>query len=162
VRIELLCVGEPSNFRGKPAVTDDKGLAAISYTCNDEQTFSILVSPPNRKEQCGDDAEMSFKVAVSVGIVSSPLSDGEMGGLGCPTRVSKNLKPIPGQVIMFVKKPTWGSLTLQDKAMLMTASDHCPPDVHVRHSVLPAKNETPNQDSTTSANAITEAAWAGS
>jgi len=41
---------------------------------------------------------------MQVGVISKPTAD---GGIWCPAKVSKKLKPIPGQVIIFVKKPTW-------------------------------------------------------
>ena len=31
----------------------------------------------------------------------------ESGGIWCPARVSKTLKSVPGQITVFVKKPTW-------------------------------------------------------
>jgi hypothetical protein len=42
---------------------------------------------------------MAFNDVVSVGFVSKPDS---AGGIWCPTKVSRTLKPVPGQVIMFV------------------------------------------------------------
>src|ERR1700727_1256136 len=58
----------------------------------------------NKKEQCGDDAVMTFNDVVSVGFLSKPDS---AGGIWCPNKVGRTLKPVAGQVIVFVKKPTW-------------------------------------------------------
>jgi hypothetical protein len=104
VKVLSLCAGPPRNFWGKSVFTSDNGIATISYRCNDKQAIEIEVLPPNRKEQCGDDVKVNFKDAMSVGFISNPSA---AGGIWCPTKVSKSLKPVPGQVIIFVKKPTW-------------------------------------------------------
>jgi hypothetical protein len=107
VTVKSLCVGPPSYVWGKPLVTNDKGAATIAYLCNDEQKLEISVYPPNKKEQCGDDAMTMFNDAASGGFISDPSAIGGIGQMWCPNKVSKTLKPVPGQVIMFVKKPTW-------------------------------------------------------
>ncbi len=104
VEVEPFCAGPPRNFSGKSAFTNDHGIATVSYVCNDKQAIEIEVFPPNRKEQCGDDVHTNLNDAISVGFISNPSAS---GGIWCPTKVSKTLKPVPGQVIMFVKKPTW-------------------------------------------------------
>jgi len=112
VKIEQFCVGLPRNFPEETALTNDKGIATISYVCNEKQVVEIAVFPPNKKEQCGADAGMTFNDVVSVGFLSKPDSD---GGIWCPTKVSKKLKPVPGQAIIFVKKPTWWQSHVQDE-----------------------------------------------
>jgi hypothetical protein len=107
VKVEPLCVGLPLNQRGKTAFTDNKGIATLSYVCNDKQKIVISVYPPDKKEQCGNDTEMSFGDVASLGVLSDPSSTGGIGEMWCPAKVSTRLKPVPGQVIMFVKKPTW-------------------------------------------------------
>ena len=104
VEVEYFCAGPPLNSKPKTATTNIDGFAEISNYCNDNQKIEISVYPPNRKEQCGDDAVMTFNEVVSAGFVSKPDS---AGGIWCPTKVSRTLKPVPGQVILFVKKPTW-------------------------------------------------------
>ena len=104
VKVEPLCVGLPRNFLQETAFTNDEGIATISYTCGDKQQIEIAVLPPNKKEQCGGDAGMTLNDVLSVGFLSRPDSD---GGIWCPAKVSKKLKPVPGQTIIFVKKPTW-------------------------------------------------------
>ncbi len=104
VKVESLCAGPPRNFDGKSAFTNDKGIATISYVCNEKQVIEIEVFPPNKKEQCGDDVNTNFSDVTSEGFVSNPSA---AGGIWCPTKVSRTLKPVPGRVIMFVKKPTW-------------------------------------------------------
>gem|GEM_PF-2268391 len=104
VKIEPLCTGLPRNFSEQMAFTNDKGIAIISYACTERQEIEIAVFPPNKKEQCGGDAGMTFNDVVSGGFLSKPDSAGE---IWCPTKVSKKLKPVPGQAIIFVRKPTW-------------------------------------------------------
>lgn len=104
VKVEPFCVGLPRNFPGKTAFTNDKGIATISNVCDEKQVIEIAVFPPNKKEQCGGDAGMTFNDVVSAGLLSKPDS---AGGIWCPTRASKKLKPVPGQATIFVKKPTW-------------------------------------------------------
>jgi hypothetical protein len=104
VEVRSLCAGPPGNYWGKSAITNDKGIATVSYTCNDKQVIEIEVFPPNKKEQCGDDVNTNFNDITSVGFISNPSA---AGGIWCPTKVSSALKPVPGQVIIFIKKPTW-------------------------------------------------------
>jgi hypothetical protein len=104
VKVTSLCAGPPSNYSGKSAITNDKGIAAVSYTCNDKQVIEIGALPPNKKEQCGDDVNTTYNEISSVGFISNPSA---AGGIWCPTKVSTTLKPVPGQVTIFIKKPTW-------------------------------------------------------
>ena len=104
VEIQVLCAGPPLNSAHNGAITNNDGIAKISTICNEKQKIEISVYPPNKKEQCGDDAVITFKDVVAVGFLSKPDS---AGGIWCPTKVSRTLKPVPGQAIVFVKKPTW-------------------------------------------------------
>jgi hypothetical protein len=107
VEVEYFCTGPPRNSAPNRFTTNNEGIAKISNLCNDKQKLEISVYPPNKKEQCGDDAITIFNDAASVGFISDPSAAGGIGEMWCPTKVSKTLKPVPGQVIMFVKKPTW-------------------------------------------------------
>jgi hypothetical protein len=104
VEIEYFCAGPPRNSPSTRTTTNNEGFAKISNFCGEKQQVEISVYPPNKKEQCGDDAVMNLNDVLSMGFVSKPDS---AGGIWCPTKVSRTLKPVPGQVIMFVKKPTW-------------------------------------------------------
>jgi hypothetical protein len=103
VDVEYFCVGLPQNSEHARAITNKEGFAAISNFCNDSQDIEISVYPRNKKEQCGVGV-ITLKKILSLGAISQPNS---AGGIWCSTKVSKTLKPVPGQVIMFVKKPTW-------------------------------------------------------
>jgi hypothetical protein len=104
VKVTSLCAGPPRNVSGKPAYTDDQGIASLTYECSNEQMMEIEVFPPNKKEQCGDDVKVSLKDVTSVGFVSNPSA---AGGIWCPAKISSTLRPVPGHVVLFVKKPTW-------------------------------------------------------
>jgi hypothetical protein len=103
VEVEYFCTGLPRNPAHTTTLTNNEGFAMISNFCTDKQEIEIAVSPTNKKEQCGV-GPVTLKEILSVGVVAKPDAD---GGIWCPTEVSKKLKPVPGQVIMFVKKPTW-------------------------------------------------------
>ena len=103
VEISYLCVGKPRNSPSKPTSTNQEGVAEVPYSCGDEQGIELQATA-HKKEQCGGFAPVAFKNIESVGVISKPDAD---GGIWCPTKVSKKMKPVPGQVIMFVKKPTW-------------------------------------------------------
>jgi hypothetical protein len=105
VEVKYFCAGPPKNSAPRAATTNNEGFANISNFCNEKQKIEILVFPPNyKKEQCGDDAAINFNDALSSGFLSKPDS---AGGIWCPTKVSRTLKPVPGHVVLFVKKPTW-------------------------------------------------------
>ena len=110
VKVEYFCTGRPRITQPNPAmtspsrtITNSGGLALFANPCGREEEIEISVYPPDKKEQCGV-GPVTLREIISVGFVSKPDAD---GGIWCPTKVSKTLKPVPGQVIMFVKKPTW-------------------------------------------------------
>jgi len=95
--------GLPSNS----VPTDASGVAEIPFICSEGTRIELSASGPNvkyGKEECGDLEPITLQEILSVGIISNPSGD---GGIWCPTKISRKLKPIPGQVILFVKKPTW-------------------------------------------------------
>ncbi len=107
VEVSFSCTGKipPTSSRSvKPVFTNIEGLAKITNICSNEEEIELSIFAPEPKEQCGETDPFTFRELSSVGIVSKPDSD---GGIWCPTKVSKKLKPVPGQVIVFVKKPTW-------------------------------------------------------
>jgi len=104
VRVDYFCAGLPLNSGHKQTTTNDEGVATISTSCSDQQKIEISVFPPNKKEQCGGDAGMTFNDVATAGFISKPDS---AGGIWCPAKVSRKLKAVRGQEILFVKKPTW-------------------------------------------------------
>lgn len=103
VEVEYFCTRPQHNSEHKKAITNDVGLATLPNPCSAEEDIEISVYPPNKKEQCGE-GTTTLKEILSAGVVSQPDA---AGGIWCPTKVSKKLKPVPGQVVIFVKKPTW-------------------------------------------------------
>jgi hypothetical protein len=94
------------NSEDKRTFTNNEGLATFPNPCSEEEEIEISLTPPSNKEQCGV-GPVTLKEILSVGFVAKPDSD---GGIWCPAKVSRTLKPAPGQVTMFVKKPTrWQS-----------------------------------------------------
>lgn len=103
VEVEYFCTRPQHNSTHKRTLTSDDGAAEFSNPCSAGEEIEISIYPPNKKEQCGV-GPVTLKEILSVGVVAQPDA---AGGIWCPTKVSKTLKPVPGQVIMFVKKPTW-------------------------------------------------------
>jgi hypothetical protein len=103
IHVEYFCTGIQHNSPHARALTNAQGLAKLSDHCGVAEDIEISVYPADKKEQCGV-GPASLKEILSAGIVTKPDAD---GGIWCPTKVSKKLKPVPGQITMFVKKPTW-------------------------------------------------------
>jgi hypothetical protein len=104
VEVHYFCQSGAHNFLPEDSdITNSEGLAIVSYPCKEDQKieFSVTALP---KEECGGLDTVTFKEISSVGIISAPDGEGQMQ---CPTKISRKLKPISGQVIIFVKKPSW-------------------------------------------------------
>ena len=90
--------------------TDSEGIVNIPYKCKGDQPKIVInaggaVEMRHHKEQCGgDEVVASYEQISSKGIISSP---DEAGQMQCTTKISRKLKPVPGQVVIFVKKPSW-------------------------------------------------------
>ena len=104
VKVEYFCSNPRllHNSEHKMTSTSNEGLAAFPNPCSDEEEIEIAVYP-REKEECGV-GPVTLKEILSVGFIAKPDAD---GGIWCPTKVSRTLKPVPGQVVLFVKKPTW-------------------------------------------------------
>jgi hypothetical protein len=104
-KVEFFCVGPPRNELPPHSIeTNSEGVAEVPYRCTGDKKLELSVIPVGRKEQCGGPVVLGFDEISSLGIISNPSED---GGIWCPTRISKKLKPVVGQVVIFVKKPTW-------------------------------------------------------
>ena len=103
VKVEYFCTRPQHNSAHQWTQTNGEGFLTFSNPCSEEEEIEITIYPTDHKEQCGVGA-VTLKDILSVGVVAQPDA---AGGIWCPTKVSKNLKPVPGQVILFVKKPTW-------------------------------------------------------
>jgi hypothetical protein len=103
VRVDYFCTGLQHNSALKWTRTNSAGFAKIANLCSDEEKIEISALP-KKKEQCGTLEPQAVQNILSVGVVAEPGSD---GNIWCPAKVSKRLKAVPGQVTLFVKKPTW-------------------------------------------------------
>jgi hypothetical protein len=86
------------------ATTDAMGIAVVPYTCKSGNKIELGAVPKIGKEGCGGGVAATLEEIESRGVVSQPDS---AGGIWCPTEISRKLTPVPGQVNLFVKKPTW-------------------------------------------------------
>jgi hypothetical protein len=105
VRVEYFCPGQ--GLKPAPEVkTGSDGVAEVPYVCKEGEEVNVF--PPGdraAKEQCGGGpANMKLSDIMTTGIISEPTAD---GNIWCPAKQRRKLKPVPGQVTIFVKKPTW-------------------------------------------------------
>jgi hypothetical protein len=101
-KVRYFCLYYPrSPFRY--ATTKADGIAEFQYPCDSKDVMLVSVYPRRPKEQCGGPIPLNMK-SISTGVITDPTA---AGGIWCPTKISKKLQPVPGQVIIFVKKPTW-------------------------------------------------------
>lgn len=85
-------------------VTDKTGIADVPFTCSPGNEIELNAIPKTGKEGCGGGVAATLQEIESSGVISKPDS---AGGIWCPPKISRKLTPIPGQVTLFVKKPTW-------------------------------------------------------
>ena len=105
IQVHFYCRDAMRNYAIEEDDTDSEGAVIIPYTCKgeDPSIVSFLTGLP--KEQCGSsEVVATIKEIFSAGIISAPDAAGEMQ---CTTKISGKLKPVPGQVIIIVKKPSW-------------------------------------------------------
>jgi hypothetical protein len=102
VRVTYLCDEIPHSYTYQ--VTDMTGLALVPFTCSAGKSIELDTVPQNRKEGCGGGVVATLEEIQSTGIIGKPDS---AGGIWCPTKISRKLTAVPGQVTLFVKKPTW-------------------------------------------------------
>lgn len=84
--------------------TGQDGQAEVPYECQ-EGTEQITIDVPGEgKEECGGLGTLKLSDILTKGIISEPNGP---GGIWCPSKQRRKLKPVPGQVTVFVKRPTW-------------------------------------------------------
>ena len=104
VMVHYFCQSETHNLLPDDEdITNSDGIALVSYPCKADQKIVLFVTTLP-KEECGDLPALSLKEISEVGIISPPDGVGEMH---CPTKISRKLKPVPGQILIFIKKPSW-------------------------------------------------------
>ena len=103
VKVGYLCdeIPHTTNY----AITNNDGIAEVPFSCQPGKKIVLWAVPKTpKKEGCGDGAAATLNEIEVVGVISKPDSD---GGIWCPTKISQKLTAVPGQVTLFVKKPTW-------------------------------------------------------
>ena len=104
VMIHYFCQSATHNFLPTDSdITNSGGIAIVGYMCKPDQHMEMDVTALP-KEQCGEVPSLTFEEISSVGIITAPDGEGEMQ---CSTRISRKLKAVPSQVIIFIKKPSW-------------------------------------------------------
>ena len=105
MQVDYSCQDSRRNYPPEEDDTDSEGIVIIPYTCKGEDPRIVIDVTGLPKEHCGSSAVVAtFEEISSKGIISPPDAVGEMH---CTTKISRKLKPVPGQVIIFVKKPSW-------------------------------------------------------
>ena len=111
IQVEYFCSDSRRNyFPIEEEDTDSAGIAIVPYRCKGEDaqiaiSASGSIKERHAKEQCGDGEVVAcYERISSQGILSAPDVAGQMQ---CTTKVSRKLKPVPGLVIIFVKRPSW-------------------------------------------------------
>lgn len=102
VTVDYFCEGQ--GFKGNSIKTGTDGKAEIPYMCKDGARIEISTNPPGNKEECGGVDALKIDDILTGGFISEPTG---AGGIWCPNRQRRKLHPVPGQVTVFVKKPTW-------------------------------------------------------
>jgi hypothetical protein len=104
VTVYSFCQSDTHNFLPPDEdVTESDGIAIVSYPCKPDQKIEFFVTALP-KEECGGEEAVSFREILEVGIISPP---DDVGQMHCQTKISRKLKPVPGQVTIFIKKPSW-------------------------------------------------------
>jgi hypothetical protein len=105
MQVDYYCRDSRRNYSVEEDDTDSEGMVVVPYTCKGEEPQIVIGVTGLPKEQCGSSGvAATFEEISSLGIISPPDVAGEMQ---CTTKISRKLKLVPGQVIIFVKKPSW-------------------------------------------------------
>jgi hypothetical protein len=84
--------------------TASDGIADVIYYCDEGHEEIDVEVPGEAKGECGGLGALTLTDILTKGIISVPNG---AGNYWCPTKQRRKLKPVPGQIIIFVKKPTW-------------------------------------------------------
>jgi hypothetical protein len=101
--VRYFCEGLGWNPQNE-AKTGLNGIAEVPYQCQEGLENITVDVPGEAKGECGGLGALKLSDILAKGIISEPNG---AGGYWCPTKQRHKLKPVPGQVTVFVKKPTW-------------------------------------------------------
>jgi hypothetical protein len=102
VEVDYFCEGQ--GFKGESAKTGLDGKAEIPYKCKGEARIEISLIPLGNKDECGGVDALEIGDILTNGFISEPTG---AGNDWCPNKQRRKLHSVPGQVTVFVKKPTW-------------------------------------------------------
>jgi len=105
IEIYSLCEDSGSYSSTQRTKTDANGLAEILFSCEKGMKFKVSTYLEGDKlSECGEMEGQTLQELLEVGFISDPRA---AGGIWCPAKISRRMKPIPGEIILFVKRPTW-------------------------------------------------------
>jgi hypothetical protein len=97
--VRYFCAGLGWNSKDEVRTGPD-GIAEVPYQCREgTEQFEVGV-PGGVKGECGEVGSLKLSDILSKGIISEPERAGDY--FWCPTLQRSKLKPIPGQVTVFV------------------------------------------------------------
>lgn len=99
INVRYFCEGLGWNSKDQVKTGSD-GIAEVPYQCREgSEEFNVEV-PGGAKAECGDVGTLKLSDIQSKGFISEPNRAGAY--FWCPTMQRSKLKPIPGQVTVFV------------------------------------------------------------
>jgi 5-hydroxyisourate hydrolase-like protein (transthyretin family) len=109
VIVQYSCEGQSWSPANEVSTGDD-GKAEVPFKCGKEGRIGFSVFAPDwehseyAKSECGGLGAKTLEEILLTGFISDPSG---AGNIWCPRKISRTLKPVPGQVTIFMKKPTW-------------------------------------------------------
>ena len=102
VKVNYFC--EALGSKRDSVKTGVDGKAEIPFECANGARIEIWLIPPGDKDECGGVEPLKIGDILTAGFISEPNG---AGNDWCPNKQRRKLHPVPGQVTVFVKKPTW-------------------------------------------------------
>jgi hypothetical protein len=105
VMVDYFCEGQVFDA-AREVRTNLQGIAEVPFSCGSGTRIGLSVNSvttPTDKYECGWLRAVTLEEIMLSGVISKPNSD----GFWCPARVSRKLKPVPGRVILFIKRESW-------------------------------------------------------
>ncbi|MGD0629048.1 MAG: hypothetical protein ABR987_06840 [Terracidiphilus sp.] len=105
IEVDYFCEDGHVWSPSQKTTTNASGLAKIAFPCASDVKFKVSTYiEGDELAECGEMEGQTLQKILETGVISDPRA---AGGIWCPARISKRMKPVPGGVIIFLKKPTW-------------------------------------------------------
>lgn len=105
IEVHYVCEDGGTWLPSQSTKTNTDGLAEVPFQCASGVKFKVSTYIEGDKlSECGEMVGQTLQEILEIGVISDPRA---AGGIWCPAKISKKMKPVPGEVILFVKKPTW-------------------------------------------------------